>query len=122
MSDNKDYIVQKQENGSVNINEDVIIAITAEAVKEVDGVVSLYGNLGSDIADRLGMKNPGKGIKIVLNENSVELECSIVALYGKPVIEIAKNVQTSVRNAIESMTGLTVDFINVNVSGISIEK
>lgn len=122
MSDNKDYIMQKQENGSVNINEDVIVAITASAVKEVEGVVDLYGNFGSDIADRLGMKNPNKGIKLVLNESSVEVECSIIALYGKPVIEIAKNVQNAVRNAIESMTGLKVDFVNVNVSGISVEK
>ena len=49
MADNKQYITQVQENGTVMISEDVIAAIVAQAVKDVDGVVSLNVKPGSDL-------------------------------------------------------------------------
>lgn len=110
MSENKGYISQPQENGSVLISEDVIASITTVAVKEVEGVCGLYGSFG---------KKNSKGLKLTLKDRSVDIECNIIALYGHPVMEIAKNVQTAVVTAVESMTGLTVDSINVNVCGIS---
>ena len=37
MAENKDYITSTLENGTVNINEDVITTIAAAAVKDVGG-------------------------------------------------------------------------------------
>ena len=45
-----------------------------------------------------------------------------MVLYGHPVVEIAKNVQTNVVSAIESMTGLKVKSVDVNVGSISMAK
>lgn len=110
MSENKGYINQPQENGNVLISEDVIASITAAAVKEVEGVSSLYGGFG---------KKAAKALKLSLKESSVDIECNIVTVYGHPVMDIAKNVQAAVVTAVESMTGLKVDNINVNVCGIA---
>ena len=121
MNENKDYVSQPQENGSVFISEDVIASITAEAIKDIDGVCGLAGNTVADLAGKLGMKN-NKGIKLVLKPASVEIECNIIALYGRPVIELAKNVQSAVFSAVESMTGLKVDKVDVNVCAISMGK
>ena len=121
MNENKDYVSQPQENGNVFISEDVIASITAEAIKDIDGVCGLAGNTVADLAGKLGMKN-NKGIKLVLKPASVEIECNITALYGRPVIEFAKNVQSAVFSAVESMTGLKVDKVDVNVCAISMGK
>jgi uncharacterized alkaline shock family protein YloU len=43
-------------------------------------------------------------------------------LYGHSVVEIARNVQTVIHNAVESMTGLKVSNVDVNVSGITMSK
>ena len=51
MADSKQYITQLQEKGSVQISEDVIVAIVAHAAQEVEGVVSLNVKPVSDIAD-----------------------------------------------------------------------
>lgn len=110
MSETKGYITQKQDNGSVLISEDVIASITTVAAKEVEGVCGLYGGFG---------KKAGKGLKLNLKESSIDIECNITALYGHSVIEIAKNVQDAVVNAVESMTGLKVDSCNVNVCSIA---
>ena len=41
MAENKLYVTQNQENGSVLISEDVIITIVTHAIEEVEGVVGL---------------------------------------------------------------------------------
>ena len=121
MAESKDYITSTLENGTVNINDEVIATIAAAAVKEVEGVVNLNSNLSDDLAGMLGRKS-SKGIRVTLGEDAVEVECNLEVLYGHSVVEIAKNVQTGVTNAIESMTGLQVRFVDVNIVGISMSK
>ena len=49
MAENKQYITQVQDNGTVLISEDVIVTIIAHAVEEVEGVVGLNVKPGADI-------------------------------------------------------------------------
>lgn len=118
MSEVKDYILNKQENGSVLISQDVLVSIAALAVRDVEGVAALSGLLGADVS-KAGKKNLSKGIKVSVSDNSVSIDCSIIVLYGHPVVEVAKNVQKAIADAIESMTGNKAENINVNVCGIS---
>lgn len=119
MAENKEYAVRQVENGSINISEEVIATVAAVAAKDVDGVSTLFGNLGEDIAGILGKKNVNKGVRIQLQEDGVIIECNIIATYGCSVIEMAKNLQIAVTSAVESMTGLTVKNVTVNVCGIA---
>ncbi len=119
MADNKQYITQKQEGGSVQISEDVIVSISAHAAGEVDGVVSLSAKPGTEIVELLGKKNWSKGIKVTTNAaNAMTIDCNVVISYGHSVVEIAKAVQAAVTNAVESMSGVKVAAVNVNVCGI----
>ena len=108
MAENKDYMTKELENGAVHINEDVITTVVLAAIRDVEGVVSL--------------KNDRKGIRLTLGEDDVTVDCGLVLLYGHSVVEIAKNVQNAVTNAVESMTGLKVSRVDVNVVGISVGK
>ena len=60
MAENKQYITQAQENGSVMISEDVIVSIVDRAVAEVEGIAGLSSKPGADIVDMIGKKNWGK--------------------------------------------------------------
>ena len=112
MADNKQYVTQVQENGTVLISEDVIATIVANALTEVDGVVKG----GSEV---VGKKHWGKGIRIAIAEdNSLSVGCNIIVGYGESVVNVAKAVQENVAMAIESVTGVTVTDVNVNVCGI----
>lgn len=122
MSEVKEYINKEQDAGSIRISEDVIASITSVAVKEVEGVYGLSGNLGNDIANMLGKRSQDKGVKLVLTENSVAVECNIIVKFNASVIEVAKAVQECVSNAIEAMTGIRVDLVNVNVCGVAVPK
>lgn len=108
MAETKDYMRRDMENGTVNVSEEVIVTIALAAIHDVDGVVSI--------------KNDRKGVRVSLGEDEIELDCGIVVLYGHSVVEIAKNVQNAVTNAVESMTGFKVSRVDVNVTGIAMAK
>ena len=123
MADSKQYITQNQENGTVQISEDVIISIVTVAVGETEGVAGFSARLGSDIAEILGRKSWGKGVKLTFTEDDrLYIECNIVAVYGYAVVTVAKAVQENVTSAVESMTGMQVTEVNVNVCGITVEQ
>jgi len=120
MADNKQYIIQEQEGGSVLIYEDVIVSIVTLAVNEVEGVAGLSAKPGSDIVEMIGKKNWGKGLKVTINEdNTLIVDCNINVKYGFAVVDVAKAAQDAIINALESMTGVKASTVNVNVCGIT---
>ena len=119
MADNKQYINQAQENGSIMISEDVISTIVSHAVSEVEGGVSLSAQPGADFVELIGKKNWGKGLKVIIAEdNALSIDCNIVIAYGQNVVSVAAAVQQAVSNAVESMAGVKVTAVNVNVCEI----
>ena len=119
MAENKQYVTQVRENGSVLISEDVITTIVVHAIEEVEGVVGLNMKPGADIVEMIGKKNWGKGLKITIGEeNAIIVDCNITVAYGQSVVSVASAVQASVANALESMAAVKIAAINVNVCGI----
>ena len=118
MADNKQFITQEQENGSVIISEDVFCTIVNQAVNEVEGVVGLAAKSGMEIVELIGKKNWNRGMKIAVDDNTVAIDCNVIVSYGQSVVAVAKAVQDAVTSAIESMTGVKVAAVNVNVCGI----
>lgn len=120
MAEYKEYITQSQENGNVLISEEVIEVIAQHALSEVEGAAGLSTKPGNEVADFIGVKNWGKGLKIYIAEdNSVSIDADIVIRYGYSVVDVADSVQASIANAVESMTGVQVTAVNVNVRGIA---
>ena len=123
MAENKQYITQVQENGSVLISEDVIATIVAHAVEEVEGVVGLNVKPGADIIEMIGKKGWGKGLKITIGEeDALTVDCNITVAYGQSVVSVAKAVQESVSAMVESTTGCVVHDVNVSIGGISLPR
>ena len=120
MAENKQYITQMQNNGSVMISEDVIATIIEHAICEVEGVAGLSTKPGADIAELIGKKSWGKGMKITIGEdNDLHIDCNVIVVYGQSVVAVAKAIQEAITAALESMTGVKVAGVNVNICGIS---
>lgn len=118
MADNKQYIVQKQDDGTVLISEDVIMRIVSHAVCEVPGVVSVNTKPAYELADMIG-KRWGKGVRVNIDEyNNVIIDVDVVVAYGQSVVSLADQAQTAVINALQAVTGVDTISVNVNVTGI----
>lgn len=106
--------------GSIRIADEVVEVIAGLAASEVGGVVGMSGGLVGDLAKILGRnKNLSKGVKVEIGEHEVAVDLYIVVEYGVSIPEVALSVQESVKEAIESMTGLKVVETNVHVQGVN---
>ncbi len=120
MAENKQYITQLHETGSVMISEEVIATIAAQAVADVEGVNTIGNKPGADMVEMIQKKSWGKGLKIVIDQDDVlSVECSIIVNYGQSVVTVGKAVQEAITAAIDSMIGVHVASVNVNVCGIA---
>lgn len=123
MAESKQYITQKQENGSVLISEDVLVSIVTVAVSETEGVAGFSSKISTDLSDIINKKTRNKGVRITISEDDrLYIECNIMVVYGFAVVNVAKSVQDNVTAAVESMTGLSVTEVNVNICGITTEQ
>ncbi len=118
MAENKQYITQMQEHGRVMISEDVVATIALQTMNEIEGFAGLSAKPGADIAELIG-KNWGKGVKIsIADDNSLTVDCNVMVYYGASVVNVAQEIQSSVTSALQSITGVKVVAVNVNVCGI----
>ena len=98
MAEKNEYFTQKLENGTLQISEDVVASVAAAAVLEVDGVCGLSSNISTDIAEMLGMKTLARGVRLTPMKDG------------------------AVKTSVESVAGLTVAQVNVNICGIAMPK
>jgi uncharacterized alkaline shock family protein YloU len=107
------------EQGHVKMADEVVSVIAALAATEVKGVKSMSGGIVDGIADVLGRKNLTKGVKVEVGEKEAAIDLNIIVEYGVKIQEVAVAIQESVLKSVESMTGLKVVEVNVNVQGVS---
>lgn len=107
--------------GTVSIADDVVAMIAALASAEVEGVGSKADNITNELMSRVGVKKQAKGVKVVVTEDKVNVDLSITIDYGYNIPETCQNVQKKVKNAIENMTGLEVEVVNIRISGINMK-
>lgn len=108
--------------GQIQIADEVIAIIAGLAATEVEGVAGMSGSFAGGIAEVLGKKNLSKGVKVEVGESEVSIDLSLVIKFGYKIPEVAATVQNKVKNAIETMTGLSVIEINLHVTGVYFEK
>ena len=124
MAESKEYMTMPEENGSINISEEVIAAIAVGAVREVEGVSGMMTNLGGSVTDLVTNKknaqNGAKGVKIDMTGAALVLDLYLTVQYGQPIPEVAENAQKAVSSAVEAMTGCPVEAVNIHVGGVTL--
>ncbi len=108
--------------GNVRISEEVISTIVAVAALEVPGVSALTPR-PSDIKGILpGKKAPAKNVRVEEQNGQVVIEVGVTIEFGCKLQEVSLQLQTEVKKAVESMTGLTVSAVNVFVQGVKLPE
>lgn len=115
------YTVYEKQIGQVRIADEVVAIIAGLAATEVEGVGSMAGNITNELVSRLGMKNLSKGVKVEVTQEHVSVDVSLNIKYGFSIPEVSAKVQERIKNAIESMTGLTVLDVGVRIAGVDME-
>ena len=108
--------------GEVQIADEVIAIISGLAAVELGGVAKMSGNVSNELISMLGMNNLSKGVKVEVTPESVAIDLALEMKYGYSIPKVSEQVQERVKNAIESMTGLTVERVDVRIVGIAVDK
>jgi uncharacterized alkaline shock family protein YloU len=112
-------LLPSSEVGSIRIADEVVAIISGLAATEVEGVAGMSGGLAGGIAEMLGKRNLAKGVKVEVGEKQAAVDVFIIVRFGARIPDVAWKIQESVKQAVESMTGLEVIKVNVHVQGVS---
>ena len=97
MGESREYMTLPEENGSINISEEVIAAIAVGAVRDVEGVSGMMTNLGGSVTDLVNNKRNAqkgaKGVKIDMTGTALTLDVYLTVQYGHPIPEVAEIAQ-----------------------------
>jgi uncharacterized alkaline shock family protein YloU len=118
--DTQDFTVAEtsgSQYGDIQIHNDVFSMIAHETATKVPGVVELSGSLVDGLAGIIGRKD--KGIRVEQeNENIRSINLTVVLEFGVCIPDICQQLQSTVKKAVEDMTGTDIYKVNVFVAGI----
>lgn len=111
-----------EQNGSVSFANDVVATIAGLATIEVEGVAGMSGGFSGGLAELLGRKNLTKGVKVEVGQEECAIDLFIIVDYGSEIPAMCKKIQSNVKKAVETMTGLRLIEINLHIQGVHINK
>lgn len=103
-------------NGTVRISNDILTLISAMATVEIEGVYSLLGMENIDISKV--NTNQIKGVLLDVEEDSILIDIDIIVEEDRKVNRVAMAVQKNVIDKIKLMTGLDVNCVNIQITGL----
>ena len=116
------YTLENGNMGQVQIADEVVAIIAGLAATEVEGVASMAGNITNELVSKLGKKSLSKGIRVKVEDGIVNVNVALNIAYGYSVPTTCKKVQEKVKAAIENMTGLEVEKVDIQIANVSISK
>ena len=115
------YFTISDEKGSINISEDVIAAITGNALSEMEGIAALSNTAGGELGELIGLKSVSKGVRVSFDENAISIDVTVMLRYGENINATCRKAQDAIAVAVDSITGVK-PVVNVRVAGISFDK
>jgi uncharacterized alkaline shock family protein YloU len=116
-------VLKDDENiGTVQIADDVVAMIASLAATEVEGVSAMAGNITNELMSKVGVKTLTKGVKVDVTGDNVKVTLAVTMEYGYNIPATCGKVQSKVKSAIENMTGLNCNDVNIRIAGINIKK
>jgi uncharacterized alkaline shock family protein YloU len=117
-----DALTRTESLGRIEVSPRVVASIVGHAANECYGVVGMAARgLRDGIAERLNRENVHRGVELEVRDDGILIELYIIAQYGTRISEVAHNLMSVVRYAVEKSLGLPVLAVNVNVQGIHLE-
>ena len=116
------YTLENGNMGQVQIADEVVAIIAGLAATEVEGVARMAVNITNELVSKLGKKSLSKGIRVKVEDGIVNVNVALNIAYGYSVPKTCKKVQEKVKAAIENMTGLEVEKVDIQIANVSISK
>ncbi len=106
-------------NSRLSFDDYVLQKIAGICAQQVDGILSMDGNVIDKVSETLGRdERITKGIKVDVGEQQVIIEMTVVIEYDVDAQVIFDMLCTKVKAAVKHMTGLELVTLNLHVSDV----
>lgn len=122
MAEPQTFEMEEHDLGKVEISPEVIEVIASIAATEVEGVAAMRGSFATGVAERLGRRNHGKGVKVDLKEEGITIDVYVVLQYGVSIPEVGQKIQDNICQTLRTMTSLEISAANIHVVGVQFEQ
>ena len=110
--------VNINDESTLSIDGGVVEKIVAMTAREVDGVLQLKGNLINSLPGLRG-SDTTKGVSVEMSgDDACTVNIAVILEYGKSAPRVFQELHDKVAGAIETMTGLKVNAVNVRVTNV----
>lgn len=103
----------------LTFDDHVIEKIAGITASKVPGILSLDGNMFSELADKVSSgTNPTKGIDADVGEKQVAIKMDATIEYGKSAPDVFKAVCKEVDHELQKMTGLKLVKFELHINDV----
>ncbi|MEY9212410.1 Asp23/Gls24 family envelope stress response protein [Thermobifida halotolerans] len=116
--------VPAAERGRTSVADGVVEKIVGMSAREVPGIYTLGGGTSRALGamrERVpggGQRSVSSGVKVEVGERQTAVDLNVVVEYGVPIMDVARDVRSSVISAVERMAGLDVVEVNIAVDDV----
>ncbi|HET9495040.1 MAG TPA: Asp23/Gls24 family envelope stress response protein [Chloroflexia bacterium] len=109
--------------GKIEVSPRAIAHLASRAAQRSYGVVGLASrHARPGLAELLRREEISKGVDVSFSDGQVVVDLYVVLEYGVRISEVARNIMSNVKFALESSLGVPVVNVNVNVQGIRVSE
>ncbi len=107
--------------GEINIADDVLASLAGLAAMECYGIVGMASKNAKDgIVELLKRENLSRGVKVSSGSEEIVIDLYVIVEFGTRISVVADNIISKVKYTLESLTGLKVKKVNINVHGVRV--
>lgn len=109
---------------NTDINEKRIAGLISDCLESIDGVSrKVSGGLTESITHNvLGRDSLNHGIKIVEDDNKLDINLSINVYYGVNIPQLCYDIQSKIKQLLEQEENLVIKSINIKIEGVDITE
>lgn len=110
-----------QPETKLTFDDEVLAKIAGKTASNVDGVLSLEGNIFEKVTDRISKgDDPTTGVNVDIDDENQKVSLKMDALleYGKNAQSIFDKMVTKITAAVNEMTNMEVAEIKLNVKDV----
>ena len=114
------YSINSEDDGDIVIAGDVISGIAYEAACKVSGISKFLPFGKSSLLPGRAAENASKFVKVSTGEDGIKLKFRVVVNGSRKVTDVITELQKTVKNSVQDITGRAVSSVNIVVSDAEI--
>ena len=122
----------QSELGTTTIQDSVVTAIIGMAAQEVEGVATSHGGVrlpgntsptvGEFVDNITGGASRTRGLSVDVGERQTAADITINVEYGRSIPQVTQAVRERVIERVQSLTGLEVTEVNIQVNDVILQE